>query len=43
MKRKQLNDKHTVMYNKIFDTLLKTESQLTDFSPYKPVHWVMLR
>jgi hypothetical protein len=42
MKGNQLNDEHTVMFNKIFGTVLK-RGQLTELSLYETVHWVMLR
>ena len=35
MKGNQLNDEHTVMFNKIFSTVLKREGQLTELSLYK--------
>jgi hypothetical protein len=42
MKGNQLNDEHTVMFNKIFGTVIK-RGQMTEISLYNPVHWVMLR
>jgi hypothetical protein len=35
MKGNQLNGEHTVMFNKIFSTVLKREGQLTELSLYK--------
>ena len=35
MEGNQLNDEHTVMFNKIFGTVLKREGKLSELSLYK--------